>query len=44
MSQRLGKEGNGRINKASAMRTGVAKIFQKVCKLGNFENPQMTFT
>jgi hypothetical protein len=29
-SQRLQKEGNARINKVSAMRPGVAKIFEKV--------------
>ena len=30
-SQRLGKEGNARINKVSAMRPGLAKIIEKVC-------------
>ena len=30
-SQRLGKEGNPRINKVSAMRPGLAKIIEKVC-------------
>jgi len=29
-SQRLRKEGNARINKVSAMRTGLAKIIEKV--------------
>jgi len=29
-SQRVGKEGNARINKVSAMRPGLAKIIQKV--------------
>jgi hypothetical protein len=29
-SQRLRKEGNGRINKVSAMRPDLAKIFEKV--------------
>jgi hypothetical protein len=40
MSQRLEKESNARINKASAMRSGLAKIFKKVRKLRNFENPE----
>jgi hypothetical protein len=30
-SQRLGKEGNARINEVSAMRPGLAKIIEKVC-------------
>jgi len=30
-SQRLRKEGNARINKVSAMKPGLAKIFEKVC-------------
>jgi hypothetical protein len=30
-SQRLQKEGNARINNVSAMRSGLAKIIQKVC-------------
>ena len=30
-SQRLRREGNGRINKVSAMKPGLAKIIEKVC-------------
>jgi hypothetical protein len=36
-SQRLRKEGNARINKVSAMRTGLAKIIEKVCISTYFE-------
>jgi len=39
-SQRLRKEGNGRINKVSAMRTGLAKIIEKVHISWYFESPE----
>ena len=39
-SQRLQKEGNGRINKVSAMRSGFAKIIEKVHISRYFECPE----
>ena len=39
-SQRLRKEGNGRINKVSAMRPGLAKIIEKVRISRYFESPE----
>jgi len=39
-SQRLRKEGNARINKVSAMRPGLAKIFEKVHISKYFESPE----
>jgi len=39
-SQRLRKEGNGRINKVSAMRPGLAKIIEKVRISWYFESPE----
>jgi len=38
-SQRLRKDSNGRINKVSAMRPGLAKIFEKVRISWYFESP-----
>jgi hypothetical protein len=40
-SQRLRKEGNARINKMLAMRSGLAKIIEKVCISSYFENPEV---
>jgi len=40
-SQRLGKEGNARINKVSAMKPGLAKIFGKVCISWYFHSPEI---
>jgi len=39
-SQRLRKEGNGSINKVSAMRQGLARIIEKVRISWYFENPE----
>jgi len=39
-SQRLQKEGNGRINTVSAMRSGLAKIIEKVRNSTYFESPE----
>jgi len=39
-SKRLRKEDNGRINKMSAMRPGVAKIIEKVCISRYIESPE----
>jgi len=39
-SQRLRKEGNARINKVSAMRPGLPKIFEKVRISWDFESPE----
>jgi len=39
-SQRLRKEGNARINKVSAMRSGLAKIIEKVHISWYFESPE----
>jgi hypothetical protein len=39
-SQRLGKEGNARINKVSAMRPGLAEINKKVRISSYFESPE----
>jgi hypothetical protein len=38
--QRLRKEGNGTINKVSAMRPGLAMIIEKVQMLTYFESPE----
>jgi len=40
-SQRLRKEGNTRINKVSAMRSGLAMRIEKVCISRNFESPDI---
>jgi len=40
-SQRLRKEGNGRINKVSAMTPGLAKLIKKVCISWYFESPEI---
>jgi len=40
ISQRLQKEGNARIKMVLALRPGLAKIFEKVCILRNFESPE----
>jgi hypothetical protein len=40
MRQRHGDKGNTRINKVSAMRPGVARIFEKVYISSNFESPE----
>jgi len=39
-SQRLGKGGNARINKVSAMKPGLAKIIEKVCISRYFESAE----
>jgi hypothetical protein len=39
-SQRLRKDGNGRINQVSAMRPGLAKRIEKVCVSTYFESPE----
>jgi len=39
-SQRLRKEGNARINKVLAMKSGIAMIIEKVCILWYFESPE----
>jgi len=39
-SQRLRKEGNARINKVLAMRSGLAKIIEKVCISTYFESAE----
>jgi hypothetical protein len=38
-SQQLPKEGNARIDKVSAMRSGLAKIIEKVSTSRYFESP-----
>jgi len=38
--ERLRKEGNARISKVSAMRSGLTKIIEKVCISWYFESPE----
>jgi len=42
-SQRLGKEGNARINKVSTMKPGLAKIIGKVCISRYSENSETNY-